>query len=56
MSVEELGRCLRGEWQRIKEAMLDDRYRPQPVKRVEIAKYAAAEGGTGIGAPAGGQS
>ena len=38
MSVEELGHYLRGERQRIKEAMLDDRYQPQPVKRVEIAK------------------
>ena len=38
MSVEELGRYLSVEWQGIKEALLSDRYQPQPVKRVEIAK------------------
>ena len=38
MSVEELGAHLREEWQRIKEALLDERYEPQPVKRVEIPK------------------
>ena len=38
MSVEELGPHLREEWQRIKEALLDERYEPQPVKRVEIPK------------------
>ena len=38
MSVEELRRYLKGEWQRIREALLADRYQPQPVKRVEIAK------------------
>ena len=38
MKVEELGPHLREEWPRIKEAMLEDRYQPQPVKRVEIAK------------------
>ena len=38
MSVEELARYLAVEWQGIKEALLSDRYQPQPVKRVEIAK------------------
>ncbi len=38
MSVEELGPHLREEWPRIKEALLDERYEPQPVKRVEIPK------------------
>ena len=38
MSVEELGPHLRGEWQRIKGALLAERYEPQPVKRVEIPK------------------
>ena len=38
MSVEELGPYLREEWQGIKEALLDERYEPQPVKRVEIPK------------------
>ena len=38
MSVEELGPYLREEWPRIKEALLDERYEPQPVKRVEIPK------------------
>ena len=38
MSVEELGPHLREEWQRIKEALLAERYEPQPVKRVEIPK------------------
>ena len=36
MSVEELGPHLREEWQRIKEALLAERFEPQPVKRVEI--------------------
>ena len=38
MSGEQLGRYLKGEWQRIREALPADRYQPQPVKRVEIAK------------------
>ena len=38
MSVEELGPHLREECQRIKEALLDERYEPQPVTRVEIPK------------------
>ena len=38
MSVEELGPHLREEWPRIKEALLGERYEPQPVKRVEIPK------------------
>ena len=38
MSVEDLGPYLREEWQGIKEALLDERYEPQPVKRVEIPK------------------
>ncbi len=33
MSVEELGPHLREEWQGIKEALLDERYEPQPVRR-----------------------
>ena len=52
MSVEELGRYLAVEWQGIKEALLSDRYQPQPVKRVEIAKPGG--GGTAIGHPNGG--
>ena len=42
MSVEELGPHLREEWQGIKEALLDERYEPQPVKRVEIPKPGGA--------------
>ena len=38
MSVEEPRPHLREEWQRIKEALLGERYEPQPVKRVEIPK------------------
>ena len=38
MSVEELGPHLREEWQRIKAALLVERYEPQPVRRVEIPK------------------
>ena len=38
MKVEELGPHLREEWPRIKESMLDDRYQPQPVKPIVIAK------------------
>jgi RNA-directed DNA polymerase len=38
MSVEELEPYLREEWQGIKEALLGERYEPQPVKQVEIPK------------------
>ena len=38
MSVEEPGPCLREEWHGIEEALLDERYEPRPVKRVEIPK------------------
>ena len=38
MSVEELGPYPREEWHGIKEALLDERYEPRPVKRVEIPK------------------
>ena len=38
MSVGELGAFLREHWPRIKEDLLAGRYRPQPVRRVEIPK------------------
>jgi RNA-directed DNA polymerase len=38
MNVEELKPYLKKEWPRIKEALLEDRYRPQPVRRVQIPK------------------
>jgi RNA-directed DNA polymerase len=44
MRVEELAGHLRVEWAGIKEALLEDRYEPKPVRRVEIPK----PGGTGV--------
>lgn len=38
MSLEELMPYLRKNWRQIKEAMLEGRYRPQPVLRVKIPK------------------
>jgi RNA-directed DNA polymerase len=44
MRVEELKRYLKTGWPKIKEQLLEDRYKPQPVRRVEIPK----PGGKGI--------
>jgi len=44
MTVEELAGHLRTEWAGIKEAPLEDRYEPKPVRRVEIPK----PGGVGV--------
>jgi RNA-directed DNA polymerase len=38
MTVEELKPYLKTEWPEIKEQLLEDRYKPQPVRRVEIPK------------------
>jgi len=38
MSVHELRACLREHWPRIKEELLEGRYQPQPVRKVEIPK------------------
>lgn len=38
MRVEELGKWLIGNWSRLREELLNGRYEPKPVKRVEIAK------------------
>ena len=43
MRVEELGQWLIGNWNALREKLLNGRYEPKPVKRVEIAK---PEGGT----------
>ena len=42
MTVEELRPYLKEEWPRIKEELLEGRYKPQPVRRVKIPK--AGEG------------
>ena len=44
MSVEALRTCLREHWPRIREELLEGRYRPSPVLRVEIPK----PGGKGV--------
>ena len=44
MTVEELAGHLRDGWAGIREALLEDRYGPEPVRRVEIPK----PGGTGV--------
>ena len=44
MAVEELKPYLRKEWPKIKEQLLGDKYKPQPVRRVEIPK----PGGNGV--------
>jgi hypothetical protein len=38
MTVEELPDYIRKEWPRLRKELLEGRYRPQPVKRVEIPK------------------
>lgn len=38
MTVDELKPYLKTEWPKIKEQLLEDRYKPQPVRRVEIPK------------------
>jgi len=38
VSVQALRDCLREHWPRIKEELLDGRYQPQPVRKVEIPK------------------
>lgn len=38
MTVEDLGKHLKTHWPRIRSELLADRYRPQPVRRVEIPK------------------
>lgn len=43
MRVEELGKWLIGNWAGLKDKLLNGRYEPKPVKRVEIAK---PDGGT----------
>lgn len=42
VSVEVLGDYCREHWPRIREELLGDRYRPMPVRKVEIPKSAAA--------------
>ena len=44
MTVEELKLYLKTEWPKIKEQLVQDRYKPQPVRRVEIPK----PGGKGV--------
>jgi RNA-directed DNA polymerase len=44
MTVEELKPYLKTEWPKIKEQLVQDRYKPQPVRRVEIPK----PGGKGV--------
>ena len=44
MSVGELRSYLKVQWPRIKEELLEGKYLPQPVRRVEIAKRSAVEG------------
>lgn len=38
MTVDELGPHLRTQWSRIKDALLEGRYQPRPVRKVEIPK------------------
>lgn len=38
MTTEELSTYLKGDWPRLKQELLEGRYRPQPVRRVEIPK------------------
>lgn len=44
MTVEELAGHLRAEWAGIKEALVEGRYEPKPVRRVEMPK----PGGKGV--------
>lgn len=48
MTVEELPGHLRVHWLRLREELLDGRYRPQPVKRVTIPKPGGGERELGI--------
>ena len=50
MRVEELKPYLKTEWPKIKEQLLEDRYKPQPVRRVEIPK-AGGKGMRMLGIP-----
>jgi RNA-directed DNA polymerase len=50
MRVEELKPYLKAEWPKIKEQLLEDRYKPQPVRRVEIPK-AGGKGMRMLGIP-----
>jgi RNA-directed DNA polymerase len=48
MSVSELHSFLRVEWPRIRRELLEDRYQPQPIKRVEIPKPGGGQRKLGI--------
>jgi RNA-directed DNA polymerase len=50
MPVEELKPYLKAEWPKIKEQLLEDRYKPQPVRRVQIPK-AGGKGMRMLGIP-----
>jgi RNA-directed DNA polymerase len=50
MTVEALGPYCREHWARIREALREDRYQPQPVRRVEIPKP-DGQGTRGLGIP-----
>jgi RNA-directed DNA polymerase len=50
MTVEALGPYCREHWARIREELLEDRYQPQPVRRVEIPKP-DGQGTRGLGIP-----
>ena len=48
MTVEELRRYLKEHWPRIKKELLEGRYQPQPVRRVEIPKPGGGKRQLGI--------
>lgn len=48
MTVEELRPSLKEHWQRIKKELLEGRYQPQPVRRVEIPKPGGGKRQLGI--------
>jgi RNA-directed DNA polymerase len=48
MSVEDLHSYLRSEWPRIRQELVEDRYEPQPVLRVEIPKPGGGQRKLGI--------
>ena len=52
MMVEELKPYLKTEWPKVKEQLVQDRYKPQPVRRVEIPKQMRKRG-TSVGYPDG---